>query len=443
MELAARDPRRMPWYGLAAATVLVCAQISVFADVLWVRRYFYQLAWWPYIFCIDALIYYRTGRSLLRTTPREFFVLSFWSIPLWCIFEILNFRLQNWAYINVPPPSVLDFSLGLLAFATVLPGLFETDAVLRTFNVFGQVRCPPLRVSPRILFGSIAIGMAMLAAVVTVPRLAFPLTWGFAVFLCDPINYRWHRRGSLLAHWEAGDPRTFLRLLTAGLICGGLWEFWNYWAYTKWLYTVPGLEHMKWFEMPPLGFLGFPPFAVECYVIVNCLTIVRRGRRWEFSGGGGAGRAVVVLGIAAALAFNVLVYAGISRYTVISTAPTMADLAGVQDDLATCLDWRGLSRPPSFLAALSRTGFEAVARLCRVNPSEIEQAAAAARIADLDGLGAANQRALWSLGVRSLADLARQDPTAFVEIWQAAADRPPTAAQIRLWIRAAQRRSRM
>jgi len=56
-------------------------------------------------------------------------------------------------------------------------------------------------------------------------------------------------------------------LLASGLVCGVLWEFWNYWAIAKWTYTVPFFGNVKIFEMPVLGFLGFPPFAVECWVM--------------------------------------------------------------------------------------------------------------------------------------------------------------------------------
>ncbi len=53
----------------------------------------------------------------------------------------------------------------------------------------------------------------------------------------------------------------------SGLLCGVLWEFWNYWARAKWHYTVPILENLKMFEMPLPGYLGFPPFAVECFTM--------------------------------------------------------------------------------------------------------------------------------------------------------------------------------
>ena len=39
------------------------------------------------------------------------------------------------------------------------------------------------------------------------------------------------------------------------------------WAISKWTYTVPYFGNVKIFEMPVLGFLGFPPFAIECWAI--------------------------------------------------------------------------------------------------------------------------------------------------------------------------------
>ena len=42
----------------------------------------------------------------------------------------------------------------------------------------------------------------------------------------------------------------------------------------KWIYTVPIFGDIKIFEMPVLGYFGFPPFALEClamYVFVRRL----------------------------------------------------------------------------------------------------------------------------------------------------------------------------
>jgi hypothetical protein len=46
-----------------------------------------------------------------------------------------------------------------------------------------------------------------------------------------------------------------------------LWECWNYWSRSKWHYTVPIMEHLKLFEMPLPGYLGFPAFALECFTL--------------------------------------------------------------------------------------------------------------------------------------------------------------------------------
>ena len=72
---------------------------------------------------------------------------------------------------------------------------------------------------------------------------------------------------SITGDLARGDWRRLWSLLASGLLCGVLWEFWNYWALSKWTYTVPYFGNVRLFEMPVLGFLGFPPFAVECWAI--------------------------------------------------------------------------------------------------------------------------------------------------------------------------------
>ena len=57
-------------------------------------------------------------------------------------------------------------------------------------------------------------------------------------------------------------------LMLSGFLCGILWEFWNYWARSKWHYTVPIMEHLKIFEMPVLGYAsGFRPSRSECFTM--------------------------------------------------------------------------------------------------------------------------------------------------------------------------------
>jgi hypothetical protein len=73
---------------------------------------------------------------------------------------------------------------------------------------------------------------------------------------------------------------------------------------------------LKVFEMPLLGFLGFPPFAVECYLMSGCAFYY-----WDSCGSGESPRERRIMGFLLGLALLVfwsLVFAGIDRYTVLS-----------------------------------------------------------------------------------------------------------------------------
>jgi len=85
---------------------------------------------------------------------------------------------------------------------------------------------------------------------------------------------------SLWADWRAGRRGRLINLVLSGFLCGVLWEFWNYWARAKWIYSVPIMERLKIFEMPLPGYFGFPAFALECFTLYVFLRrLVTRGGR--------------------------------------------------------------------------------------------------------------------------------------------------------------------
>jgi hypothetical protein len=95
--------------------------------------------------------------------------------------------------------------------------------------------------------------------------MAAPVWLGF-VFLLDPVNARLGEP-SIAADLRNGTTTRLVNLILSGFLCGILWEFWNYWSRAKWHYTVPIMEHVKIFEMPLPGYLGFPAFALECFTM--------------------------------------------------------------------------------------------------------------------------------------------------------------------------------
>jgi hypothetical protein len=116
----------------------------------------------------------------------------------------------------------------------------------------------------------VAAGVVMLVLPFVVPAsiapyMAAPVWLGF-IFLLDPLNARLGGEW-LLVDLRAGRSDRLINLALSGVLCGVLWEFWNYWARAKWHYTVPIMQHVKIFEMPVPGYLGFPAFAVECFTM--------------------------------------------------------------------------------------------------------------------------------------------------------------------------------
>ncbi|UCG21331.1 MAG: hypothetical protein JSU80_01685 [Deltaproteobacteria bacterium] len=272
--------RPFPLYGWVGLCALVIAKVFLFAGIEVVRYWFFPLAWWPYILVTDGLVYRRKGSSLLTRHRREFFLLLPWSVCFWLIFELFNLALNNWHYVLVPE-NIFQRWLGYaVCYATVLPGLFETMEVLETYGLFAKSRIKPIPASTRWYLPFVATGLLFLILPLIWPHYFFPLVWGTFVFLLEPLNHRLGLR-SLMRDWQQGTLRTFYLLLVAGAVCGLLWEFWNYWALTKWEYTVPYVGWLKVFEMPILGFFGFPPFAVECYVMMSTVTLLRQGRGWQ------------------------------------------------------------------------------------------------------------------------------------------------------------------
>lgn len=261
------------------------------------------IAWTGFILFADGLVYRARGRSWLRSSPREFAWLALASIPLWLVFEFYNLFIDNWHYVGLPEQPLLRYFGYAWSFATIWPAIFEgTDligVIRRSGRAGGAGR--PSREGAHVFYSpgppgppgpgdlpapSIAAGVLMLTMPFLVPRdvapyMAAPVWLGF-IFLLDPINRRLGG-ASLWADLHGGRFDRVVDLGLSGLLCGGLWEFWNYWARAKWHYTVPIMERIKIFEMPLPGYLGFPAFALECftmYVFVRTLlaSAVRRTR---------------------------------------------------------------------------------------------------------------------------------------------------------------------
>lgn len=277
---------RFPLYGWIGLFIMTASEILMLAKIEPFWSWHTPIAWTGYILFTDAFVRSRRGDSLLSAYPLEAAFLGAAGIPLWVIFEAYNtYALHNWYYIGLPEDLALRYFGFGWAFATISIAIFETAecvGILRGARREDEA-APTPPVIPLGVRGtiSVALGAFMLLLPIVHPSdwLAAPVWLGF-IFLLDPLNAA-SGAESIRGDLREGHRGRLKNLLASGFICGLLWEFWNYWAGSKWIYTVPVPPHVKIFEMPVAGFFGFPPFAVECftmYVFVRHL-IWRRPRR--------------------------------------------------------------------------------------------------------------------------------------------------------------------
>ena len=269
-----RQGGRIPKQAYLGAGILFAGQLLTQLGVAPVAVFFTPIAWTGYILWIDGAIYSLRGRSLLRNHPAEFAWLALCSIPLWLIFEAYNLRLENWIYIGLPNNVWLRQFGYAWSFATIWPGIFETAILFRALNwnlPESAAETPTAKPIHRALgITLLLVGLLMVTIPVIVPpqigAYLFGLVWLGFIFLLEPIN-RWTGRASLWSDLSRGDSSRLRALLWAGMVCGVFWEFWNWFAAAKWFYIVPILPEWKIFAMPLPGYLGFPAFAVECFVL--------------------------------------------------------------------------------------------------------------------------------------------------------------------------------
>ena len=394
--------------------VLIAAAVLRYYEVPPVPTWFYVFAWYPTLVILDQAVVLAGGDSLLAR-PRELAGMLWWSAVIWFLFEAINFRLRNWYYVFLPANLIERWAGITVSLATVVPAVLLPERLLDRLGVWHRLESRPVALRPHDLRFAFPLGCATLAATLAFPRYLHPLTWGAVWLIAEPLLYRTDPERSLFGDMARGRWGRIARLMAAGLFAGILWESINSVARGKWIYTVPFLEHVKLFEMPPIGFVGFTFFALEVWSLYHLLL-----RRTE------------PRTLAPSLLFAVLVLAGMDRLTVSSTTPLLADLPGVTNDVGSRLQRAGYTD----LFRLARAPVAELAYRAGISPDEARAAREAARLSTLRGIGTRHAAALIASGIGTVEALAQADPERVSRIAHGSAH--PTLAEVRVWVRAAE-----
>jgi hypothetical protein len=236
--------------------------------------------WLGYILTANGISEVLFKRSLVTSMGRSFPLLFAISIPLWWFFERMNAIVQNWHYHYTYPISATRYFIqASVDFSTVVPAVVSASFLLASLlHKIGRhwPRCRS-NVTASHLAASVLLGLGCYASLPLFPDETFPLVWIAPILILEPIAFS-IGYPSLVADAQRNGWMRVFSIMAATLITGFFWEMWNYYSLPKWTYTIPYVGFWKVFEMPLLGYLGYPPFGLVVFSYAAIVTKLVRGQ---------------------------------------------------------------------------------------------------------------------------------------------------------------------
>ena len=372
-------------------------------NVVW-----YCFAWYGWLLLLDAWISFLGRRSPLERNPG--LVLSWFllSVPFWFLFELYNIRVQNWYYVYAFRNVLTSLVFSVIAFATVIPACFYHAEVVETLLPRRHMKGRAVAVNRGWIHATWVLGLLCLVLPLVFPGTCYWMLWGVLLGLPEWLNYR-SGATSFLRDLENGSLTRLSSLLVGGMWAGLVWEGFNYWARCKWIYTVPGMEDWKIFEMPILGFLGFPVLALNARASFDVIDHLAK-RRYAVA-------IVFLFGVS----LTVLGHHQMRTFTIRSYRPQLTEFPG---SVQNRLEVEGIESVEMLASACRQEAFV----------KEMREVCETATLSLHKGMGIENARLLVRGGVRNVAELRSVE-----EVYAAVRPLEPAIrrAEVAVWVRAA------
>lgn len=227
-----------------------------------VQRHSFLFLWLSYILLLNAYLFECHSACPLTRAPLRFLLSFPLSGVFWWSFEFLNRFTQNWLYLNVQDFSVSEYAVfASLSFSTVLPALGLTEECLRLGFLKEKRASILLLLAGRVWLSLLLISLLLAIFLPIYPDYLFAALWLLPLTFIYSLEGLKNRRGISL--------RPLPLWAISGLLCGLLWELWNYHSLAKWVYHVPFVEYFYIFEMPLLGYAGYLPFGLLCGLLLE------------------------------------------------------------------------------------------------------------------------------------------------------------------------------
>lgn len=239
---------------------------------------------WGITITLDGIVYRRTGgKSIMGTRPQEILGIGVASMGGWMFFEYLNFFVENnWIYpegVLISKPEFLLYAI--LGSSGLFPMTFEMYSLINTYPRFKYrfIDGPKVKASTGVLIFLILLGFAGLFATGYLPNVLFFLLWLAPITILSALLIK-------LDIWtpfrpiREGNWSPLLVFATTYLLVGLILECQNYFSGihadggilvqsynpSYWVYSIPYVNVYHLFEMPILGYLGYLPFSIHCWI---------------------------------------------------------------------------------------------------------------------------------------------------------------------------------
>lgn len=275
-------PEKLPWWFYLGAVITV-----VGVGLMWfappsIAMWTFVPTWWGFIAALDGVAWKRNGGvSLMTASRKEFLALVVMSVLGWYFFEYLNYyALSNWYYpfADLQQPKWVSVAWYTLAYTTVWPAIGEWYTILGTIPWLKQrwENGPQLQMTTKGQWAVLIGGSIAMFIYGAVPYLLFWVLWIGPLVVLSPVL-------TLLGFWTPyrpivkGDWSAVMLSAIAALCTAVPWESWNFGSeYFRggvpanpnyWIYSIPYMNVFHIFsEMPALGYFGYLPFGVLCWV---------------------------------------------------------------------------------------------------------------------------------------------------------------------------------
>jgi len=279
-----RKNSKFPFWGYIGLLINLSSWILMwgkFNFIMPVYKFLFFFLWLGYIIFINAITFKRNNYCLITNNPLLFILLFIFSAIFWWIFEYLNRFVQNWHYIGIESFSKTTYILtSSLSFSTVLPAVISTFKLLESFPIFNKLFTDVYSVNIKYRY-TLSVILLIFSCIILfflypLSNYLFPFLWIIPITIVCSLQILFNER-TIFYEIKFGNWYIIILLALGALICGFLWELWNYYSILKWEYTIPFLNKYKIFEMPLLGYLGYLPFGIECgiaWIFIEKLLII-------------------------------------------------------------------------------------------------------------------------------------------------------------------------